>query len=184
MTRLILEYPLEDAKQLVREAFYRTHGISSVQEGQRQIVGKTGISFPRVLWSWGEYVYADFSDTGNDGQVQVDIWAEKAVWMNITAKPQTFKRRFLSQLEALRGINAQEIEHRPAVSQKTQGESTFLSGVRLILFVIISVLLMSFVLGGAAMATGWDNDSSIVALIGIAVMVAPGVFAWKKLSDV
>ncbi|QDX40852.1 hypothetical protein [Salarchaeum sp. JOR-1] len=108
MTELSLDYPLDDAKDVVKTALERTDGISEIDEGSRQIVGKTGISFPRVLWSYGENIYIDFSDSTDDGQTPIDVWAEKSVWLNIGANPQKYKRAFLTELEDVRGRSFEE----------------------------------------------------------------------------
>lgn len=142
MTSILLSRSNEEAKELVREAFRRTEGITQIQEGGRQIVGKTGINFPRVLWSWGENVYVDFSDTGSDDETQLDVWAEKEVWMNITASPEEHKRRFLSELEVLKDTPTEEISES---SQKlSRADESQKSTEKLIAMVIVGALTPMF----------------------------------------
>lgn len=102
MTEIVLQQSHEDAKELVKEAFENTRGISEYHDGGRQIVAKTGVSFPRVLWSYGESIYVDFSESTNANQTRIDVWAEKEVSINIGANPERYKRRFLRELDSLR----------------------------------------------------------------------------------
>ncbi|GAA3862578.1 hypothetical protein [Haloarcula argentinensis] len=102
MTRLVLSCGLDEARELVKEALWRTEGIKSIEEGRRQIVGKTDISFPRILWSYGENIYIDFSDPTDEGEIPIKVTAEKEIWMNATASPQKYKRQFLDELDAVR----------------------------------------------------------------------------------
>ena len=101
---------MEEAKIVVKEALQRTEGISKVEEGGHQIVGKTGISFPRVLWSYGENVYIEFSDPDEDGKIPIEVRAEKSIWTNIFAQPEKFKREFLSELDEIRDRPIEEIQ--------------------------------------------------------------------------
>jgi len=113
MANIRLDYTREQARILVKEALRRTRGISVITESQYQIVGKTGISFPRILWSWGEKIYVDISDTESENRVMISVWAEKTVWMNIFANPEKFKRRFLHVLEQLRGQPIESLQNQP-----------------------------------------------------------------------
>jgi len=113
MTNLLLDYSPEEAQKVMKEAFRRTEGIIRVEEGSYQIVGKTGIQFPRVLWSWGENVYVDFSDQTDNGKIPIEVWADKAIWMNIGSNPEKFKRRFLDELKEVREQPIEELPDEP-----------------------------------------------------------------------
>lgn len=110
MTELLIERPPDETKQVVISAFHATPGISRVSGTQRQIVGSTGITFPRVLWSYGERVYVDVSDPTPEGHTPISVRAEKVVWMNIGAVPETFKRRFLAEIDRLRDLPLEDVE--------------------------------------------------------------------------
>ena len=123
MSQLQLECSTEDARELVKEAFRRTEGISTIEQEGYQIVGKTGVSFPRILWSYGENIYVDFSDPTEDGEVPIEVWAEKSIWTNITADPQKYKRRFLGELENIRGESIEKLQ-KESVEVATPQSST------------------------------------------------------------
>jgi hypothetical protein len=116
MTEIILDKTLDEAQETVIHAFDRTEGIEKYQKSQHQVVGETGVSFPRVLWSYGENVYVDLSETGESDKTKIDVRAEKEVSVNIGANPEKYKRRFLDELNALRELPTERNQSSPAVS--------------------------------------------------------------------
>lgn len=102
MTEIIIDDSLDETRQKVINAFDGTDGIRKYQSSQYQVVGETGVSFPRVLWSYGETVYVDLSETGNTNETKIEVRAEKEVPINIGANPEKYKRRFLDELNTLR----------------------------------------------------------------------------------
>jgi hypothetical protein len=101
VTRLQLDASIKESKDMVLKALERTDGINQYQESKHQIVGKTGVSFPRVLWSYGENIYIDFSET-QFSKTEIEVSAEKEISVNIGSDPQKFKRRFLDELDSVR----------------------------------------------------------------------------------
>lgn len=188
MTEIRLEYPPDEAREVVKEALRRTHGISSIEESPRQIVGKTGISFPRVLWSWGENVYVDFPDSPDENVVLIEVWAEKAIWMNIFADPQKFKRRFLSTLEELRGQSVEDIRTQP-ISHIPQGHSANDdSGLTVFsinlnqLSIIFGVTFIWMIIIGMTGIFG-KNPGPIGLIVFLALLFAPGAYLWSNYSS-
>lgn len=108
MTELILNFPREQTVELVEEALERTEGINSTVVSDHQVVGKTGVGFPRVLWSYGEKLYVDISETDSENRTKITIRGEKNVAINIGANPEKFKRRFVDELNALRKVEEDE----------------------------------------------------------------------------
>lgn len=98
MTQLVLECAEPDARLLIKGALERTKGIKKVSESDYRITGKTGLR----LTSNGEKVEIDFNETEDPMKTVVDVRGEKAVEINVTAKPERYKRRFLENLNELR----------------------------------------------------------------------------------
>jgi len=100
MTSLVLEYPREDAKTLVKAAFENTRGIKQYHDDGHRVIGKSGMG----LSSYGEQVIVEIPETqSSDEETMVSVSAEKEVSTNITANPEKYQSRFLEQLESLRG---------------------------------------------------------------------------------
>lgn len=108
MARLQLDGSIKESKDIVLKAFEQTDGINQYQESKYQIVGKTGVSFPRVLWSYGESVYVDFSET-RFSKTEVEVSAEKEISINIGSDPQKFKRKFLDELDSVRNSSKSDL---------------------------------------------------------------------------
>lgn len=166
MSELVLEQPLDESREMVVKAFQRTDGINKYQKSDYQVVGKTGISFPRVLWSYGENVYADLSETGDPHRTKVTVRAEKEVSLNVGGNAQKFKRRFLDELKQVReaskatgtGINTdRRVENAvktekenatDSTAQRTteiEGDQSLSDGKQaLIAFMVLSSLLFFF----------------------------------------
>jgi len=148
MTQLQLDCSTVDAKELVTEAFRRTQGISSIEQEGYQVVGKTGVSFPRVLWSYGENIYVDFSDPTEEGKTPIKVWAEKSIWTNITADPQKFKRRFLGELEEIRGQPIEELQQEHIEIDTPQpSSSSIVAAIGYPVSVVIGSFIGLFIIG-------------------------------------
>ena len=106
MTSLVLSYPRDDAKTLVKAAFENTRGIEQYHDDGHRVVGKTGMG----LSSYGERVVVELPETqASDGETVVSVTAEKEVSTNITATPDKYQSRFLEQLEAFRGESVDDV---------------------------------------------------------------------------
>lgn len=171
MTRLLLDCTLEEAQEVVKEAFWRTEGIGSIEESSRQIVGKTGISFPRVLWSYGENIYVDFSDPSDGGEIPIEVTAEKSIWTNITASPQKYKRQFLNALDTVRENPTAEIDKSSWNFSPPQSSGDVFIGavgypLSLIVGGFVGLLYFLMVFGGGT--------------IGFVIGSLSGVYLWSK----
>lgn len=121
MSSLNLEYPREDAKNLVKLAFENTRGIKTYNDNGLKITGKTGAS----LSSYGEKVIVDIpEDQAGDEQTMVSIQSEKEVGINMTANPDKYESRFLTALNNLRGKPIDELlaEHTDSVTEGSTKE--------------------------------------------------------------
>jgi len=171
VTRLLLDCTLEEAQEVVKEAFWRTEGIGSIEESSRQIVGKTGISFPRVLWSYGENIYVDFSDPSDGGEIPIEVTAEKSIWTNITASPQKYKRQFLNALDTVRENPTAEIDKSSWNFSPPQSSGDVFIGavgypLSLIVGGFVGLLYFLMVFGGGT--------------IGFVIGSLSGVYLWSK----
>lgn len=178
MTRLLLDQPPEDARELVREALRRTGRISEIEEGGYQVVGKTGVSFPRVLWSYGEKIYVDFSDPTDEGKVPIDVRAEKTVWTNITANPERIKREFLTELKAIRDRPVEELQREPVDPDRSRSSSSWVLGA---LGYPVSALVGGFigvVLSLALTTTILNSLNDSIGIFGILLGAIAGAGAW------
>jgi hypothetical protein len=181
MTTLMLDRSLDEARNLVIQALQMTEGITKIRGSGRQIVGKTGIQFPRVLWSYGENVYVDFSETSEGDQVRIDVWAEKSVWMNVPANPEKYKRRFLGQLDYMRNANDTEIadfQHQQIPQPQTRRSKWGLVG-RALLGVFVPMLFAILVAAGQSDNTG-SGTVGLIFVIGPIIGVAIAYYTWKN----
>lgn len=177
MTNLLLDYSPEEAQKVMKEAFRRTEGIIRVEEGSYQLVGKTGIQFPRVLWSWGENVYVDFSDQTDDGKIPIEVWADKAIWMNIGANPEKFKRRFLDELKEVREQPIEELPYEP-VDIATPESSSWAALIGFLgypAFAILGALIGA--ISGLLLPVSYEMGQQI-SRIGIVVGLLLGPIFW------
>jgi hypothetical protein len=102
VTELVLDCPREEAREIIVAAFEQTDGISKIESNDFQVVGKTGMSFPRVLWSYGEIIYVDISESENEDKTPISVRGESKVSINIGSNPDKFKRRFLDEVNKIR----------------------------------------------------------------------------------
>jgi len=101
METIKTNYDWNTAVALVKTAFERTRGIKTYTQEGNTITGKTGAS----LGSYGEQVLAECVPPGGNetaGTI-ITVTGEKEVDMNITANPQKYVQRFVSQVHTLNG---------------------------------------------------------------------------------
>lgn len=147
MTEVFLDKPLDEARETAVRAFDRTTGITKYQKSQHQVVGETGISFPRVLWSYGESVYVDLSETGEPNETKLHVSAEKEVPINIGASPEKYKRRFLDELNALRESPARRSQAGraiPTADADVEMEEGSGNGTSILTIIIVATMLLFF----------------------------------------
>lgn len=106
MTSLVLQYPREEAKTIVKAAFENTRGIKQYHDDGHRIIGKTGMG----IGSYGERIIAEIPEAqSGEEETMISVTAEKEVGMNVTANPEKYKSRFLEQLETFRGYEVEEV---------------------------------------------------------------------------
>ncbi len=144
MTTLILKYPRGGTKELVKSSFESTKGIKQYNDGGSRIVGKTGMS----LWSYGESVTVEIPiNQTSETETMISVTADKEVAMNITANPDKYKSRFLSELENIREYstgNTHNIErkHTRSVNTKEVSSANELRDGTLSAIIVISITLI------------------------------------------
>jgi hypothetical protein len=134
--KLHLHYPPVKSRNIVKLALDHTNLISNYSVTKYQIIAKTGVSFPRVLWSWGETLYINFNDTHSSEITEITVYGEKEVSVNIGGNPEKVKREFLANLDRIRGLEDQKLnkmlsrvqnetsvgEHRRQGTQQSQNQ--------------------------------------------------------------
>lgn len=105
MTDLVVDYSESKTIELIKTALDNTRGISEYYVEGRQVIAKTSVGFPRILWSYGEKLIIDISDTTHGDEIVLNVSADKEIWMNIGANPEKYKRRFITEFESLREQN-------------------------------------------------------------------------------
>lgn len=94
-------YSQSETIELIKSALDNTRGISEYYVDSRQVIAKTSVGFPRILWSYGEKLIIDISDSPHRNEIVLNVSAEKEIWMNIGADPEKYKRRFINEFERL-----------------------------------------------------------------------------------
>jgi hypothetical protein len=119
MTSLVLEHDRDDAKTMVKAAFERTRGIKQYHDDGHRIVGKSGMG----LASYGEKVTVEIPERqSGEGETMVNVSAEKEVSVNITANPDKYKSRFLSELDMFRDYEVEKVKD--VMSETLNSENT------------------------------------------------------------
>lgn len=119
MTSLVLEHDRDDAKTLVKAAFERTRGIKQYHDDGHRIVGKSGMG----LGSYGEKVTVEIPERqSGEGETMVNVSAEKEVSVNVTANPDKYKSRFLSELDMFRDYDVESVKD--TMSARLNSENT------------------------------------------------------------
>ncbi|RKS83770.1 hypothetical protein BDK61_3164 [Haloarcula quadrata] len=109
MKQLLLEYPEEEARTLIRAAFEQCPQIKKYRERQYDVTGNTGAG----LLSWGVKIIVNFPESDKNESTPITIEPKKNVSINITANTGRIEYEFMNQVEALRGYNIEEIrEHK------------------------------------------------------------------------
>lgn len=156
MTSIVLEYPREDAKTLVKAAFENTKGIKEYNDDGHRIIGKTGMG----LASYGEQVTVEIPETqSNDNETMVSISSEAEVSINVTANPDKYESRFIEQLENLRGRNIDTVLDEmsktmsPSESKEVDSSTDLSDGSSRVLLVMVIVMIFFFLFMMMTMAT-------------------------------
>lgn len=153
MTSLSLDYTRDDAKTLVKAAFERTRGIENYFDDGHRIIGKTG---SRVT-SYGETVIVEIPENQpSAAETMITVRAEKEVEMNVTADPEQYKSRFLTELERIRGHPVDHVlktfdeEYRSKEVQRlddlTSGHDTLKVVLTVLAVFMFFVMIMPFLL--------------------------------------
>lgn len=100
-----VEYPRDEAVLLVKAAFERTDGVKQYHDDGDRVLAKTRVG----VTSWGEQVVVEYSEQpAGERRTTLSVDSGRELWTNVTANPQRYEARFLDELEALRGRDAEE----------------------------------------------------------------------------
>ena len=109
MKQLLLNYPEDEVRFLIKAAFEQCPQIKKYKERQYDITGNTGAG----LVSWGVKIIVNFPESDKNESTPITIESKKNVSINITANTNRIEYEFMNQVEALRGYNIEEIrEHK------------------------------------------------------------------------
>ncbi|TKX64317.1 hypothetical protein [Halorubrum sp. GN12_10-3_MGM] len=174
MTDLVVDYSESKTIELIKTALDNTRGISEYYVEGRQIIAKTSVGFPRILWSYGEKLIIDISDSTHGDELVLNVSADKEIWMNIGANPEKYKRRFVTEFEFLREQNGDlpptDHDGQPRTPSRDSPNSTqskevhsdryLSSGVKKLViaasFVLVLSFLMLFAVNGAILSNTPD----------------------------
>ncbi|ELZ91290.1 hypothetical protein C440_13289 [Haloferax mucosum ATCC BAA-1512] len=148
MSTLVLDYPPDSARILVKTAFELTDGIQTYHDAGVQITGKTGGG----LSSYGEVLTVEIPEQQPSAeQTTLSVRARREVSVNVTAQPERYKERYLETLNDFRGQSIERIfesagRHLAAngskevISERAQADGTS----KLTLVVLAMVVLSLF----------------------------------------
>jgi hypothetical protein len=154
MTSLVLSCSRNDAKILVKAAFERTRGIKQYHDDGHRIIGKSGMG----IGSYGENVTVEIPERqSSDSETMVNVSAAKEVSMNVTANPDKYKSRFLSELDMFRDydvgnikeVMAEELSPENTKEVRDAGslrDGSSSMGVVMVIMAILFFLMMLFMM--------------------------------------
>jgi hypothetical protein len=105
MKQLLLEYPEDEARLLVRSAFEQHRRIKKYKERKYHIAGNTGAG----LASWGVKIIVNFPETDKIEKTPVTIESNRNVSINVTANKTKLEHEFMNHIDGLRGYSAEDI---------------------------------------------------------------------------
>lgn len=105
MTTIVLEYPVDETRELVKAAFENTEEIAQYHDDGNEIVGKTG---PQATNSGSIVTVTIAHDESSEDETVIVVDAEREIATQPTAKPDQRKSEFVQQLDAVgsKGIAA------------------------------------------------------------------------------
>lgn len=144
MESIQLEATREDAIDIAKLAFEYTSGIKTYTQEGNYVIGKTGAG----LASYGEKVIVECQSVGDDDQqTLVTVSGEKEVSTNITANPDKYVRRFVSEFHNLRDRPMSEIvdladQHIAANGTKEVTDSSDQASGKWVMYVVFAAIIL------------------------------------------
>jgi hypothetical protein len=147
MASVVLNYPRSDAMTVIKAAFENTRGIEEYHDNGFRIVGKSGGG----LASYGEKVTVEIPENQSDAEeTMISVTSSKEVSANITANPDKYESRFLTELNKLRDKELEEVlelmnqQMNPSQSKEVNNETELSDGSSKMVKVMIAVAIMFF----------------------------------------
>lgn len=110
MTTLMLDYPRDDAKTLVKLAFENTDPIETYFDAGPKIMGKTGPRMRALGGSYGEVITVEIPELQpNEDKTKAEVTSERAVGFNWTADPEKIESEFMNELNEGRGHDVDDL---------------------------------------------------------------------------
>ena len=138
MSTVTLDMPRDKAETVVKAALEEMNAIHKYSVDGRYVIGATGLR----LTSNGERVVVELDE--RDGQTDCIVEGEAAISGNITASPEQFQRRCVTQIEELREL---PFEKSRAIvdegSSEVRSEEKLGSSVLQIFAIVITVILLN-----------------------------------------
>lgn len=124
--KLLLEYPKDGARELIRAAFGQSSGIKSYTSQEYYMLGKTGFYFG----SWRTNVKVSFPETDKTEKTPIVVETTKVVSINITSREKRIHREFLSQLDALRGYSTEQLSQHKKSQTRSSAKEVPIHGIK------------------------------------------------------
>ncbi|WP_135534453.1 hypothetical protein [Halostella pelagica] len=137
-----------DAIDIAKLAFEYTSGIKTYYQERNYIIGKTGAG----LGSYGEKVIVECQNAGGDNsQTVMTVSGEKEVSTNITANPDKYVRRFVSNIHNLKDRPMSEIveladQHMTANGTKEVTDSSNQSSGNWLMYVVFAMVFVFMIM--------------------------------------
>jgi hypothetical protein len=145
MTRIQLDRGERDSVRVVKAALEQMDSIDEYCEEGSQIIAKTTVDFPRILWSYGETIYIDIHESNTPTTTPIEITAEKDIILNIGSNPQQFKRRLTDIINRRRQKPTPD-PSRQTLHKEVRTSQNLTRGNTRLLYTIIATMLLFLVL--------------------------------------
>lgn len=110
MTTLMLDYPRDEAKTLVKLAFENTDSIETYFDAGVKITGKTGPRMRSPGGSYGEVITVEVPEIQpSENKTKAEVTSERAIGFNWTANPEKIESEFMNELNEGRGHDIDDL---------------------------------------------------------------------------
>lgn len=125
MTTVMLDYPRNEAKTLVKLAFENTDTIRTYFDAGPKVIGKTGPHRVGVFsLSYGEKLLVEIPEVQPDeNKTRIEVSAERAYSFNLASDSDNLESEFMNELNAGRGADIEDLlEANRDINSKTSKE--------------------------------------------------------------
>lgn len=111
MTTVMLDYPRDEAKTLVKLGFENTDTIKTYFDAGPKVIGKTGPHRVGLFsLSYGEKLIVEVPEVQSDeDQTRIEVTGERAFSFNAASDPETIESEFMNELNAGRDSDIEDL---------------------------------------------------------------------------